>query len=313
MKISKLEETPVQILEKGKNNIYIKRDDLIPFSFGGNKVRIAYEYIKDLQEKKCTCMLAYGNSKSNLCRAIANMCNLYNINCYVISPIEDGEEYEKTNNSIIVEQLVKKIITCRKSEVPETIENTLHVLKKHGEIPYYIYTEENVQVAMQSYIKTYDEIKSYEANNKIRFDYIFLASGTGTTQSGLVCGQILNNDTDRKIVGISIARNQKRGRNVIDNNLKNFLKNNNLKSNVEYFFVDEYVLDGYGKYNKEIQETIKNMLFTKGIPLDSTYTGKAYWGMTKYIEKNQIMDKNILFIHTGGTPLFFDNIETLLQ
>ena len=67
----------------------MKRDDLIPFSFGGNKVRIAYEYIKDLQKKNYSCMVAYGNSRSNLCRAIANMCNIYHIDCYVISPIEE--------------------------------------------------------------------------------------------------------------------------------------------------------------------------------------------------------------------------------
>lgn len=90
-----IEPTSVQLIEKGKNNIYMKRDDLIPFSFGGNKVRIAYEYINGLKEKKCTCMVAYGNSRSNLCRAVANMCNIYNIDCYVISPIEDRRRVYK--------------------------------------------------------------------------------------------------------------------------------------------------------------------------------------------------------------------------
>lgn len=83
------EITPIQLIEKKTNNIYIKRDDLIPFSFGGNKIRIAYEYIKHFQNKHYTCMVAYGNSRSNLCRAIANMCNIYSIDCYVISPIEE--------------------------------------------------------------------------------------------------------------------------------------------------------------------------------------------------------------------------------
>ena len=46
------------------------------------------------------------------------------------------------------------------------------------------------------------------------------------------------------------------------------------------------------------------MLNLYGIPLDETYTGKAFMGMSEYIY--EISDKNILFIHTGGTPLFFD-------
>lgn len=42
--------------------------------------------------------------------------------------------------------------------------------------------------------------------------------------------------------------------------------------------------------------------------MDTTYTGKAYWGMKEHIKKYQITEKNILFIHTGGTPLFFDDL-----
>ena len=45
-----------------------------------------------------------------------------------------------------------------------------------------------------------------------------------------------------------------------------------------------------------------------------TYTGKAFYGMVKYLEENQIQGKQIqgkqiLFLHTGGTPLFFDFLE----
>jgi D-cysteine desulfhydrase len=43
-----------------------------------------------------------------------------------------------------------------------------------------------------------------------------------------------------------------------------------------------------------------------GIPMDSTYTGKAFAGMADYLKRFSIVEKNILFIHTGGTPLFFD-------
>ena len=43
-----------------------------------------------------------------------------------------------------------------------------------------------------------------------------------------------------------------------------------------------------------------------GLPLDPTYTGKAFWGMKEYLEKNNVIGKKILFIHTGGTPLYFD-------
>ena len=74
-------------------------------------------------------------------------------------------------------------------------------------------------------------------------------------------------------------------------------------------FLDDYTGNGYGRDNEEIVQTIKDSFVQYGIPLDSTYTGKAFWGMKKYILDNGIKDKNILFIHTGGTPLFFDDIS----
>ena len=43
--------------------------------------------------------------------------------------------------------------------------------------------------------------------------------------------------------------------------------------------------------------------------LDATYTGKAFCGMLDYIQKERLTDRNILFIHTGGTPLFFDYLS----
>jgi D-cysteine desulfhydrase len=76
-------------------------------------------------------------------------------------------------------------------------------------------------------------------------------------------------------------------------------------------FVDDFVLDGYVSYNNDILMTIKDVLVHDGIPMDTTYVGKAYWGMKEYIKKNEIAEKNILFIHTGGTPLFFDDLEEL--
>ena len=51
----------------------------------------------------------------------------------------------------------------------------------------------------------YDEILCQEEKLGVRFDYIFFASGTGTTQADLACGKAIHED-DKNIVGISIAR-----------------------------------------------------------------------------------------------------------
>ena len=167
----------------------------------------------------------------------------------------------------------------------------------------------------QAYVDCYEEIREFEKQNQIHFDYIFSASGTGTTQAGLVCGQLIHGD-NRRIVGISIARKNPRGRQVVLNSVKEYLSEKNYyfedeKIEKNVVFVDKYTGSGYGTNNIEIEQTIKDMLFTHGIPLDSTYTGKAYTGMKAYLSEQGVRGKNILFIHTGGTPLFFDELENI--
>ena len=76
-------------------------------------------------------------------------------------------------------------------------------------------------------------------------------------------------------------------------------------------FDDSYICGGYGKYNDEIINTIKEVMQKEGIPLNTTYTGKAFWGMKEYLQKHKIVGKRVLFIHTGGTPLFFDDLKEI--
>ena len=48
------------------------------------------------------------------------------------------------------------------------------------------------------------------------------------------------------------------------------------------------------------------MLLEEGLPLDPTYTGKAFRGMLDYLDDRGVRGKSVLFLHTGGTPLFYD-------
>ena len=79
-------DTPVQKLRynDGKNTFFMKRDDLLPFAFGGNKVRFARKFVEDMQEEHCDSMIIYGNYHSNLCRILATLCHELEIPCYMV-------------------------------------------------------------------------------------------------------------------------------------------------------------------------------------------------------------------------------------
>lgn len=291
------------------NSLFIKRDDLLPFSFGGNKVRKAQIFFEEFDKYEYDSVVTYGSSSSNHCRIVANMAAARNVACYLISP---EENYKETNNSKMMDLFGAHIIKCSIDEVKNTIDKTLDFLQKEGYNPYFIPGGGHGNNGTYAYVKCYEEIREYEREHNIYFDYIFHASGTGTTQAGLVCGQLINRD-DRKIVGISIARKNPRGRDIVIDSINDYLQKYNLVIDVKdieshVHFLDDYICGGYGNGTKEISKIIKESIYGYGIPFDNTYTGKAYWGMMQYIEKQKLINKRILFLHTGGSPLFFDQL-----
>ncbi len=306
-----MEETVIQSVETFETNkIFIKRDDLIPISFGGNKARKAAYFFKEIDALGYDCVVTYGSSSSNHCRVISNMAAMRNLPCCIIGPLEASKP---TFNRQMMELFGAKCITVPVDDVHETIAQTIQALKDGGKKPYFIAGGGHGNLGTQAYVDCYEEIRRFEQAHQIQFDFIFLASGTGTTQAGLVAGQLIHGD-DRNIVGISIARANLRGRQVVLDSIWDYLRETKCsveKNCVEQatIFVDRYTCGGYGKQDAEVGRAINTMLCLHGIALDATYTGKAYAGMQRYIRDFGIVNKHILFLHTGGTPLFFDYLR----
>lgn len=311
--------TPIQTMkfynEKGVR-LFCKREDLLPFSLGGNKVRIGQQYFSDMKAKNKDCMIVYGNSRSNLCRVLANMCRMENIPCYMICSSNENEHATDTNNSKLMRWLDAEIIPCSTDNIAQTVDDLIHRLEGKGLHPYYIFGDKygrgNEGTAVQAYVDGYYEISEWEKSNNIKFSHIFFASGSGTTQSGLVSGKILNGG-DETIVGISISsRERKRALEVIETGIESYFFKNNYSLpewyKEEIHLEMDYRAGGYGLFNSEICDVVKQQFCQNGIPLDLTYTGKAFWGMLQYIEKNHLENCDILFVHTGGTPLFYDGL-----
>jgi D-cysteine desulfhydrase len=295
-------KTIIQSLGDFKGNrLWMKREDLIPFSFGGNKARKVQLFLREIEQSACDSVVTYGSGSSNHCRVVANICCQRGLKCCVISPKEVSK---KTFNSRMMELFGAEIITVPVDRVHDTIEEKLNELSRDGYHPYFIEGGGHGNIGTEAYVQCYGEIKEQEKELGVFFDYIFFASGTGTTHAGLVCGQIMNGD-ERKVVGISIARKNPRGRDVVLKSIKSYLGEDADMDAAEgaTIFVDDYA-NGYGKRERKVEETVENVLKQYGIPLDMTYTGKAFWGMGEYLA--EIRNKNVLFIHTGGTPLFFD-------
>lgn len=302
-------ETPIIELEQEENQIFIKKEDIIPFSFGGNKVRIAANYFIELIEKECNVVVTYGASSSNLCRVIANMAARYKVKCVIVSP---EENYEDNPNSRLVQFLGAEIIKCPIDKVSKTIDEVMDNYRKSFN-PFFIYGGGHGAVGTDSYRNVLRQIIDYENQHDLKFDMIFITLATGTSMSGLIVENELSN-SNKKIIGISVARDKERATKIMDDLLVEYNQKLSgvLQKNL-YVINDEFRCGGYGKYDESILSTIREVFEKHGTNLDSTYTGKGYYGMKSYLKREGVHGKKILFIHTGGTPLFFKNNCSFLE
>jgi len=301
--------TPIQTLDTDENGnaFFLKREDMLPYSFGGNKARIGLEYMRDLAAKGCNHMVAYGNARSNLCRVLSNLCAGAGVPITILSPADDDGQRREAYNEKLCRSFGARIVPCLKTGVADSVDAVMESIRQKGETPYYIYGDRygkgNEAVPTAAYVPVYDEIRAQGD-----FDVIALACGTGMTLAGLLCGRKLDSGSER-ILGISVARDTGNATAHTLAYANAWKKDLLCADDVE--IIDDFRRT-YGDYGPDVENTIREMMRCYGVPMDGTYVGKAYNGLRQLAKREAWRNRKVLFIHTGGTPLFFDAAERIL-
>ncbi len=180
----------------------------------------------------------------------SDVCYQFKIPCHIISPADEDGTRIDTYNSKMVLTCNAEFHYCKKTNVRETVDQVLKDLQDKGLNPYYIYGDltgkGNEHIPMLAYKKVYEEIKN-------QYDYIFLATGTGMTQGGLLAGKMMISGTE-KIIGISIARSATQETEVLKKSLECLSERVQKLGKCEIHVEDMYLCDGYGTYNRQIEK-----------------------------------------------------------
>ena len=317
--------TPIEFFGNvGGAELYVKRDDLIPVAMGGNKVRIAAEVFAEMSRRGCDAVITYGSVTSNLNRAVALMAKDAGVKCYAIVKKDTCTATEKLPlNYRLVLASGAQLTETDGIHVGETVARVLAESRARGEIPFYVYGDEtghgNEEVLSRAYQKVYGEILTQEQalfDGEYHFTEIFTAVGTGSTVSGLIAaaggGAVPGAAAggERHITGISVARRRDAILAAIG------------PEDERFTITDEYLAGGYGQTaaagaatdpaTGPAPSSLEDFCITTSLahvmPLDPVYTGKALFGTMEEIKKRGITGK-VLFLHTGGTPLYYDMLE----
>lgn len=287
------------------SNITIKivRDDIFPFIGGGSKARKAIAYEKFLKENGYNAVVTCGGIQSNHNRAMALMCARNGWKCHLC--IQGAEErFKAEKGNALLNRLSGAICEIIKPEdTAIAMDRAMNRLKQEGYNPYYVIGGGHNLPGGTCFVDAVIDLKRQCDEIDYKPDYVFLASGTGSTQAGIVVGFDIVGWSDVKCIGISVARQKERGTQVVAEFANMLAEHYGMEKDYSnsILFNTDYLCGGYEKYTPEMEEFLLETTRKTGLVFDTTYSGKAFYGMMDMIKNtSEMQNKNILFWHTGG-------------
>jgi len=277
-------------------DLVIKRDDLFPMPGGGIKSRKILYIMDEILNNKHDVIVTNGGPQSNHARAAALMAAKFGLRCHLVIVLEPGVEYPLTGNILLMKMSGAVIEYCRKDQLSESMDCAMEHYSKAGYKPVYIWGGGHNAAGTHAFVEAAEEAQNQ--CGKWIPDYLVMASGTGSTQAGLIIGY---EKFRTKVIGISVARNQKRGTSIISECIKDYYCRFELPAREhEIYFYDKWAFGGYEKTSNELLNVINRTAKT-GIILDPTYSGKGFFGLVEMVKSGQIPGgSKVLFWHTGG-------------
>lgn len=285
----------------GNAKITIVRDDLFPAIGGGNKARKALFYEQAMKDGSFNACVTTGGIQSNHNRAIALMCANNGWRCHLVYHGARERFYAEKGNALLVRKNGATVEFVEANEIGPAMDVAMTRLKVEGYNPMYIHGGGHDIPGGAALVEAVKSLKAECDKTGYKPEYIFHASGTGSTQAGIAVGLDLVGWSDVKLIGISVARQRERGTLVIEDFANMLASHYGLKKDYKgkINFNTDYLCGGYEQYAPEMAAYLDMVMKETGLMFDTTYSGKAFYGMMDYIKKNNISAK-VLFWHTGG-------------
>lgn len=275
-----------------------KRDDLLPLSGGGNKVRKGLRILADAGEGT-QAMVTTGGTQSNHARVFAILAGRSGWRCHLVLHGDPAELLQPSGNLLLMVLAGAEITIVEADEVGGQIERALSAYRAEGLNPFFVPGGGHCLAGAMAYVEAVDEFER-QSDGWVP-DVIVHASGTGATQAGIIAGcRRLGWPT--RVIGVSVARRNPRARDVVAESLDELTDRLGIPRYVDDILVrDEWVGDGYEKANEHVLATIRRVAASEGLMLDPTYTGKAFLALSEMAGDGSIPSgSRVLFWHTGG-------------
>ena len=317
------EATPIEFLPNfskalgNKVNVYIKRDDLLPGTAGGNKTRKLDFCIADALAKGCDTIITCGAVQSNHCRLTLAWSVKEGLDCHLVleERVKNSYNPEASGNNFLLQLLGVKSITVVPggSNMMGEMEKVAEKLRAAGKKPYIVPGGASNALGALGYVSCMEEIMHQMFEKGLNFDHMGVPSDSAGTHAGIIAGMIGNN-INIPVTGIGVNRPKAVQQEAVHKLANQALELIGVEQRVpaeKVVAFDDYVGPGYSLPTDAMVEAVKLLAQTEGILLDPVYSGKAMSGLIDLVRKGYFKEgANILFLHTGGSPALYAYLDS---
>ena len=284
----------------GGPRLLIKRDDTIPFGFGGNKVRKLAFVAAQAVAEGADALVTTGGIQSNHARVTAAVAATLGMRCVLIA---NGARQERPTANALLDALLGADVryVASREERNAAIDDAAAQLAREGRRPFRIPLGASTPLGALGFARAIGEVLEQMPAP----DVIVHSSSSGGTQAGLLAGVALHGITTR-VIGVSpddpAASIAGRVRDILQGMGPLLGVHGAALAGARPIEIDDaFIGDGYGLPSDASREAQCLAAQREAIFVDNTYTAKALAGLIAAVRARRIpADATVLFWHTGG-------------
>jgi len=310
-------ETPLQRVPNlgaylGRDDIFIKREDMMPIAMGGNKLRSLEFWLGEALSLGCDIVITAGMKQSNHCRLTAAACKLVGLDCLILHNSEQDDEFE--GNTLLNDLMgAKRVFLGNITEQERGIRQRewKEKLIAEGRHPYLI---EDYAVGALGYVSCGIELMQQVISRRIDLRHVFISASAGPTEAGLLFGLAMFGPRI-KVHLISVEYEREYYMSEVRSLFSKIGEKLGFMPPVGVddiaVFYDEYLGEGYGIPTEPSLDAVRIMAEKEAIMIETTYNAKTYAGMFDLMRKGVIpRDEAVCCFLTGGTPYLFSSYKS---
>ena len=294
----------------GRADVWIKREDLLPLAFGGNKLRNLEYLVGAALAEGADTLVTSGRRWSNHARLTAAAGAKAGLAVHLVL---SGPPVDPPNPGMRLDELlgatVHQAATDGRAERSAIVDRVLAELRGAGRRPYLVAIGGTGIVGAIGQVLAGIELAEQAVVDGLRPDIVVLPSATGGTQAGLLVG-LRTAGLATTVHGIAVTPPEPL-RSDIAAMVTALGGIDGLAAvrDPDILLDGSQLGDGYGRPTEAAAESTGLLARTEGILVDPIYTAKALAGLVALARDGTLDGRNVIFWHAGGTPGLFEPLD----